>query len=101
MISIFEKIMGICSRIAQSRAGKQLAKTGYFSSEMSKTDTREQDAHLRFLGLSVVEAIISSLVKWSEPSEIVDDSANGENLTVVVITRNPLGQISMLTVLFP
>lgn len=101
--------MGICSRIAQSRGGKQVEKTSYFS---AKPDTsREEDAHLRFLGLSVIESIISSLVTWG--AEVLSDVTHHEEEEldlspislkeipanpVIITARNPLGKISMTQV---
>lgn len=97
MASIFESIMGAVSRITQSRGGKQVSPRGYFKAEQN---TGEQDAHLRFLGLSSVESIISSLVSWStenieEHEEEICDIAN----PIVLTGRNPIDAISMIHVL--
>jgi hypothetical protein len=97
MISVFENIMGSVSRIAQSRGGKHIPQKGYFK----ESNTGQEDAHLRFLGLTAVESIIASLVTWcSEIDEEHEHEVNDSINPVVVTARNPLGTISMVHVSF-
>lgn len=114
MPSVFETIMNVCSKITQAGKGRKGSSSGLFK-DSNKETSKDQDRKLRYLGLCVIEAIISSLVCWSsvdEPANIVaealengidevfEDSKDSIMNPVVYATRNPLENISMTQVNF-
>ncbi|KAI8903979.1 hypothetical protein EDD86DRAFT_213601 [Gorgonomyces haynaldii] len=86
MTSVYEKLMGITSRICQ---GRTEAKNSIFE---SKSDQKEQDKKLRNKALQVLEAITRSLVLFSKSD--VKEEEKGDS-PVVLGGKNVLDSITM------
>ncbi|KAI8899412.1 hypothetical protein BC833DRAFT_647915 [Globomyces pollinis-pini] len=121
MVSIYEKMISICSRITQGRGESSnfAAKSGGALSALGFGDPKlelikQQDRRLHLRSLCILSAIIESLVKWCGeliPPSVVsaplsgklgsaqdeDPLANKSSFAdnPVVVVKNPLNAISM------
>lgn len=103
MVSLFERIMAISSRVSQSRGEKGY--TGIFGTSIKADPGSAQLKTLRFRGIKVVCAIIASLKSWVFEKSWEQDritahedhfAPNNAMLNPVVVgNRNPLLSVSM------
>jgi hypothetical protein len=104
MVSLFEKIMTVTTRIGQGRsaASKSSGTILGFNTETKSDLAKSHDKQLRFKSLCVLEAIMSSLVDWStehkdknngSPSSLYDPDIFSP---VIVSNKNPINYISLV-----